>query len=615
MKYIRKHLYYIVFTALAVIIAALGLISAYSDLEVNLYFESEAGTEEINIYESENGYSYAFLPAFVALEDMKFNVPFTLRAYIDGNAISSGDSCKDVIINHEYQFTVNNRSTTLVFCRSSNIASFFIDTSTGTMEHIHQDQQREENAAVRLYSSDGTLGCSELYASIKGRGNTTWWYDFYKKPYVLTFPSQESLLEMPPSIKWILLANTEDESHLRNKIVFDTANSLIPGFAPESRYVDLYLNGEYAGLYLLTEKVGLDSNLPELDVNNGEFLCSIEIASRVSGFPHSFETATGRSMEIVEPQNVSSDEALRIQSLVNTMEAAIFSGNASTLVNTLDIDSWATRYLIDEVFANVDSDNTSSYFSHSDGVFRAGPVWDYDLSFGDYLKYLEYNRFYSYPSVFICKDMPYNSALLSNEAFRERMVELYCEKVLPLVSDLALQGLENQYSLIEDSVKMNALRFGHTDVLATPVVQEMCDYLSARIDFLSSAWIDGKEYCSVDFYYPSGDILLYTAAERGTTVNPDFLNTTYPAWVDTYTGEIFDFSQPILSDISLRAVDAVVVDTQATGISEQLPADSAPQSGSLSLKKVVVLFSGILFISFFILLLTKDIRHTYERER
>lgn len=60
---------------------------------------------------------------------------------------------------------------------------------------------------------------------------------------------------MPKAKTWILLANHADPSLLRNTLAYDLAAAFgLPG-SPDSRFVDLTINGEYLGNYLITEKV------------------------------------------------------------------------------------------------------------------------------------------------------------------------------------------------------------------------------------------------------------------------------------------------------------------------------------------------------------------------
>ena len=76
-----------------------------------------------------------------------------------------------------------------------------------------------------------------------------------KKPYLLKLTRKSDFLGMRPAKKWVFLANAADETNLRNKIVYDFARRLDFGFVPDSRFADVFLNGRYTGLYLITEKV------------------------------------------------------------------------------------------------------------------------------------------------------------------------------------------------------------------------------------------------------------------------------------------------------------------------------------------------------------------------
>lgn len=103
----------------------------------------------------------------------------------------------------------------------------------------------------------GTLG-------IKGRGNSTWWFD--KKPYRLKLGSSSPLMGMPSDKNWVLLANAEDHSQLRTMIAtrFGQASNNL-AWTPKFRTVELVLNGQYQGIYLLGEHVRISPNRINID--------------------------------------------------------------------------------------------------------------------------------------------------------------------------------------------------------------------------------------------------------------------------------------------------------------------------------------------------------------
>ncbi len=109
---------------------------------------------------------------------------------------------------------------------------------------------------------------AQLECEVKGRGNTTW--KFNKKPYAIKLSSKEKVLGMPKHKRWVLLANAIDMSMMRNivgfeiaKIVFNrngVANSQGNVWTPRGHSVELVLNGEHKGNYLLCEQIKIDKN-------------------------------------------------------------------------------------------------------------------------------------------------------------------------------------------------------------------------------------------------------------------------------------------------------------------------------------------------------------------
>lgn len=97
--------------------------------------------------------------------------------------------------------------------------------------------------------SDDTVFKTE----VKGRGNSTWGME--KKPYRLKLNKKAPLLGLPEVKSFALLANYSDKTLLRNAISLCMARQLGLEYTPSDHFVELYLNGEYQGVYQLTDKV------------------------------------------------------------------------------------------------------------------------------------------------------------------------------------------------------------------------------------------------------------------------------------------------------------------------------------------------------------------------
>ena len=83
---------------------------------------------------------------------------------------------------------------------------------------------------------------------------------FVKKNYQIKLDTKADLMGMGKSKKWILTGNYRDKSLLRNQIVLDLAQYMDMPYTPEHISAELYINHEYQGLYLFSEKVMIDES-------------------------------------------------------------------------------------------------------------------------------------------------------------------------------------------------------------------------------------------------------------------------------------------------------------------------------------------------------------------
>ena len=245
---------------------------------------------------------------------------------------------------------------------------------------------------------------------------------------------------MDAAKKWVFISNASDASLLRNALTRNLANHLGLAQSVEGVFVDLYLNGEYMGNYYVTEKVEVRENrLPITDleeateiVNDNEDLDSYETAwtdtTKAKLIPNDPEDITGgylierdfdnRFLEEVElnnsyfiteakesfivraPEYASENQIAYINDYIQSVENAILSsdgideGSGKSYQDLIDIDSFARKYLLEEVAANYDGGVASSYFyKDRDCVSEklyAGPIWDYDVTWGNSPTYLGY---------------------------------------------------------------------------------------------------------------------------------------------------------------------------------------------------------------------------------
>ena len=229
--------------------------------------------------DDETGILYAYVPAEMNEQLCVFlNSKQTLR--LEGDDVSgtfgSGDTLPAFAENAQYTFTVGNQdsgeeeSGTVVFLYTENVPSMYIDTVSGSMESVDSDKKHEtsEAASYRIYLTDGEQDSSGM-CEIKGRGNSTW--SLAKKPYNLNLNAYNSLLGMSSSTKLALIANFWESTQTRQYYAFEAAQRLGLEYTPEQRFVNVYLNGRYHSLCLLTQRINVNGGtvrITDLDKKN-----------------------------------------------------------------------------------------------------------------------------------------------------------------------------------------------------------------------------------------------------------------------------------------------------------------------------------------------------------
>lgn len=559
-KFLRSH--WPIFLLACLLLFLLIFIQSFSDVRVStLHVElaGEARSREISLWKNQDGSCYLFLPSGCTLSDAVIRLDTTAAVTIDGNQIRDGQSLADFETGKTYIMDAGLTSCSFQILQSANVATLYLDTASGSMKAIHADKNNSESVSVTLVTAQGKLDYSGDNCTIRGRGNSTWVYE--KRPYLLNFTQAADLLGMGTANKWVLLANATDESNLRNKLIYDLAAQTGMYWTPQCEYVDVYLNGEYAGLYLLAERVEVGENRLDIGANPESFLCKLDLITRLATLENPIVTASGRAVEITDPSDISGAHTDAIAAKVQMMEDAILG---KQIEDVLDLDSWVIRLLIDEIAENLDGDRASSYFYYTDGKFYAGPIWDYDHIWGTRDTNLN-------PEALLAtsrlkapdKPTPYNNALYENPVFYARMVEIYETTLLPLFRELADGGIEALSEEISAANTINGIRWRHMyDYWKRPkmTAADLTEFLNRRLAFLDSVWLENERYYAVqveigaDYNYLN---FVVRPGEPFTRLSEvEVPGVADPVWVDSITGEVFREDQPITQDIHLNLIQS-----------------------------------------------------------
>lgn len=529
------------------------------------------GSETISCWTGDGSQYYVFLPSYAQLGQVRARVEPSAQVSLDGAALEDGTACGGFSLDKPYDLDVGGRPCSLTFMQSANVAAIYVETESGSMDYIHKNKKNKEKISITAYTADGQADYhSEGVDQITGRGNSTW--SRPKRPYNILFSEPDSLLGMAESKKWCLLANSYDASNLRNWLAYDLARRVGFSWSPDILFVELYLNGEYEGLYLLVEAVTVEEN--RVNISEDGYLFSLDFASRVNFGRDAFRTELSQVVQIDYPDSPTLRQADALADYLSSMEHAMTSpegvdpATGKSWDELIDVDSWVRKYLIEEISENLDGGITSQYFyadADADGLspVAAGPVWDYDLAFG----HREYPVIQNPACFYAAQDRirhffaPWYARLYAKPGFYERVTELYQQEFLPVLEGYLQSGIEEKADEISSAAAMNGLRWQSIDSLAdleddTALVRQ---FLADRVGFLTSAWADGIDYCSVRVGTDGGrNIYRYYAVERGTRLpeelpTPGSMDLMGSVWYIQGTDEVFDPSAPITGDLVLTA--------------------------------------------------------------
>ena len=532
--------------------------------QTGIAFRIPAGDKEeiISWWSNDDGQAFVFLPSYAELKDLRVILRKGTHAMIGDMELSDGMDCGCFEPDTEYEMTVQNQSPMAVrFVRSGNLPTMFIHTVSGTEETIHTQRNVWEYAQLCLMDTEGKTDYQGELDEISGRGSGTWFFE--KKSYNLKLNGSADLLGMGAGKKWALLANVIDESHLRNKLIYDFAREIgsYSGFAPNCEHVDVYLNGTYVGLYLLTEKAEIAENRVEADPE--VILFEVDALGRSERMLLPFVLDWGTAVGIKSPESCTEQELdLLMNDIFAFQDTLLDESKGEEALQFIDLESWTRRYLIDEIFENYDGGCHSQYFFRDqrdgkDNRIIAGPCWDYD-NCADGWFMAKQN-----PRCFLMQRMwknegehtPWYGTLMKKETFRDRVLELYRNELSAKVRHLMEVQLPEEAAFLQKALKMNAIRWSLAD--PAEAIQHFHDFMEERIDFLDSAWIDGVEYRTVTA--KSIWDYRYYCTQPGTICEdipmPEELGVEEGSvWIREDTGELFDPKSVVTEDFTIVSV-------------------------------------------------------------
>ena len=515
-----------------------------NDNSLMLTIHSNGTEKKIYPYENSNdGKSYFFLPSYVKTNTISVAKLNNKEIEINGEKIKShvqfnwsDTESYDIAITASDGSVLQQYQTS--FMKSANLPAIFIDTDSGSMEYLHKNKNNEEGGSISIIEESGNMEYSAKLDRISGRGNSSW--DAYpKKPYAIKLKTPKALLGMDAGKKWCLLPVWREEVRMSTRLAFDIANELGLEFTPECKWIDLYLNGEYNGNYLLCEAVAIGdgrveinnlekenkANNPDIleaanftedsykgyELTNGDnidggYLVEKDYFLYYNEDNAGFLTDSGYCFTLKSPEHASREQVEYIREYFQTIENMIVNGEPD-YDNYIDLDSFAARFLVDEISLNFDTNVTSMYFykEKNSNLLYAGPVWDYDSSMGwgklGSGEWADYEQ--TTLNVLRDEELNWYQLLFQNETFYNQVITDY-EKLLPYMETLIESTIDEYANTVQASTLMDETRWqnsyidsnerGHYETFDNNV-RYLKFFLAKRLNYLCNKWqIPYKEF-------------------------------------------------------------------------------------------------------------------------
>ena len=229
------------------------------------------------------------------------------------------------------------------------------------------------------YTSLGSA-TSQSAMKIRGRGQASW-TDYDKKPYRFKLTLGIQLLDMSKSKNYALMAYADDShAFLRATTGYKVSQLMNLAYTPDRRAVELVLNGDYKGLYFLTETVRVDKdrvpivkqddNTTDASLITGGWLLEIDNVADAEQVTITEGNGNLARFSYKDPEELSTQQNNYLMEQLNGMDDAIYASDKSSTKwqEYIDLDTLARYYIVQEVMDNYKAFNGSTYLYKDRGT-------------------------------------------------------------------------------------------------------------------------------------------------------------------------------------------------------------------------------------------------------
>ena len=360
-------------------------------------------------------------------------------------------------------------------------------------ENFAEIRDRETVFPSHLQVYGETSPISEvLELTVRGRGNSS--FKMPKYGMKLEFTDKVSMFGMPANRDWALIANYGDKTHLRNYMMTRLSEWLGASYTPRMKFVELYLNRKYMGLYLFAETVKVAKNRVNIAESDTSFLVEKESSKKLDS-PYVI-SSMGHAFHVKSPRDLKPESATLLVSHLTEFEnfmTGFDNGGKDRMDEWVDMDDFLLYYWVQEFSKNEDGNFARSIFFtwKKDGLIRFGPLWDFDISFGNesYEQnrnpdkwYIRNFRWFSY----IFKD---KAVVAEAKAYWKRNRDIFraLADSVPVYEKIISRALDNEYKRwpIMQNTENWALKDPYKDY--DEAIETMVEWMNSRYKWIDNA--------------------------------------------------------------------------------------------------------------------------------
>ena len=382
--------------------------------------------------------------------------------------------------------------------------------------------------------------------TIEKRGNSSQWND--KTPYRFETVNEQgennnvSLLGMPEENDWVLYAPWQDKSMIRNILTYKISNDL-DRYAPRTKLIELYLNDEYKGVYVLMEKIKRDANRVNISKLNSDEISGDDLTGgyilkfdwfftgdNLGGFESDID-GNIYNYHYPKPSDIVPEQENYIINYINDFETIMssdqYNDQSTGYPSVLNVDSFVDFILLQELAKNVDAYRLSTYLYKDkesvDNRLTAGPVWDFNHGYGncDYGETWEFTNWLLEYNPEGGDQMSFWWELIwQDDYFQNKISERYTELRSTVFSEIYIYGvIDSLVNELGSSVDRNFSKWPILGLYVWPNYY-VFDTFEQEIDYLKG-WISDR------LNWMDSQILLLNS--RSSSIPIDFhLNQNYP---------------------------------------------------------------------------------------